>query len=75
MVYFLSKKAGAAAMFAKYKAEVENQFNLKINRIMVGGGGEYYSEQFSKFLTSRGMINPTYGKAKNGCSMTFIDLR
>ena len=54
-------------MFLTYKAEVENQLNKKIKRIMSDKGGEY--ALFNDFCVKEGIIHeviPPYSLESNG---------
>ena len=39
-----------------YKAEVENQLERKIKRVMSDRGGEYFSNLFTSFCEEHGII-------------------
>ncbi|CAL9006938.1 unnamed protein product, partial [Prunus brigantina] len=64
-VYLIKEKSSALDMFKIYKAEVENQLNLKIKVVRSDRGGEYYGRfdetgrnpgAFAKFLQQEGII-------------------
>ena len=68
-VYLLSTKDEAEEKFLIYKAEVENQLNLKIKRLRSDRGGEYDSNPLKKFCETNGIIHETtapYTPEQNG---------
>jgi hypothetical protein len=68
-VYLLKSKDEALHYFNKiYKAEVENQFERKIKRLL-SGGGEYFSNDFSEFCAEHSIIHertPPYSPQSYG---------
>ena len=56
-VYLLKSKDEALHYFKIYKAEVENQLENKIKRLRSDHGGEYFSNEFSKFCVMHGIIH------------------
>jgi transposase InsO family protein len=56
-VYLLKLKDEALHYFKIYKVEVENQLEKKIKRLRSDCGGEYFSNEFSKFYAVHGIIN------------------
>ncbi|CAL8136813.1 unnamed protein product [Prunus armeniaca] len=64
-VYLIKEKSSALDMFKIYKAELENQLNLKIKLVRLDKCGEYYGRfdetgrnprVFAKFLQQEGII-------------------
>ena len=55
-VYLLKTKDEALHYFKVYKTEVENQLEKKIKRLRSDRGGEYFSNEFSKFCAVHGII-------------------
>ncbi|KAI5316461.1 hypothetical protein L3X38_036168 [Prunus dulcis] len=64
-IYLIKEKSSALDKFKIYKAEVENQLNLKIKVVRSDRGGEYYGRfnetgrnpgPFAKFLQEEGII-------------------
>ncbi|KAI5344589.1 hypothetical protein L3X38_012466 [Prunus dulcis] len=64
-IYLIKEKSSALDKFKIYKAEVENQLNLKIKVVRSDRGGEYYGRYdetgrnpgpFAKFLQEEGII-------------------
>jgi hypothetical protein len=65
----LKSKDEALHYFKIYKAEVENQLERKIKRLLSDRGGEYFSNDFSKFCAEHGIIHertPPYSPQSNG---------
>ena len=80
-VYLLKSKDEALHYFKIYKAEVENQLEKKIKRLRSDHGGEYFSNEFSKFYAVHDIIHertPPYSPQSNGIverkNHTLIDL-
>ena len=68
-VYLLHSKEEALNMFKKYKAEFENQLEIKIKIIRFDRGGEYESTAFSDFCTQHSIVHQTttpYTPQQNG---------
>jgi len=68
-VYSLKSKNEAKKMFLKYKAEVENQLNQKIKRLISNRGGEYDTNSLTFFCKKNGIIHETtapYAPQQNG---------
>ena len=68
-VYLLKTKDEALHYFKIYKAEVENQLEKKIKRLRSDHGGEYFSNEFSKFCAVHDIIHertPPYSPQSNG---------
>jgi hypothetical protein len=62
-VYLLKSKDEALHYFKIYKAEVENQLEKKIKQLRSDRGGEYFSNEFSKFYAEHGIFHertPSY---------------
>jgi transposase InsO family protein len=62
-IYMLKSKDEALHYFKIYKVEVENQLKKKIKRARSDRGGEYFSNEFSKFCAEHGIIHekiPSY---------------
>ncbi|RLM64518.1 hypothetical protein C2845_PM16G23290 [Panicum miliaceum] len=64
-IYPIKEKSEALDKFKEFKAEVENQHNLKIKVVRSDRGGEYYgrhtpygqvSGPFARFLTEQGIV-------------------
>jgi hypothetical protein len=53
-VYLLKSKDEALHYFKIYKAEVENQLERKIKRLLSDRGGEYFSNDLSEFCAEQG---------------------
>lgn len=56
-------------MFLKYKAEVENQLDLKIKRLRFDRGGEYSTNSLKQFCEKNGIIHEftaPYSPEQNG---------
>ena len=67
-VYLLKAKDEALHYFKVYKAEVENQLEKKIKCLRSDRGGEYFSNEFSKFCAVHGIIHertPPYSPQSN----------
>ena len=67
-MYLLKTKDEALLYFKIYKAEVENQLEKKIKRLRSNRGGEYFSNNFSKFCVVHGIIHermPPYSPQSN----------
>ena len=56
-MYLLKSKDEALNYFKIYKAEVENQLEKNIKRLRTDRGGEYFSNDFSKFCAEYGIIH------------------
>ena len=56
-VYLLKSKVEALYYFKIYKAKVENQLEKNIKRLQTDRGGEYFSNDFSKFYAEHGIIH------------------
>ncbi|XP_074290879.1 uncharacterized protein LOC141617597 [Silene latifolia] len=56
-VYLLSTKDEAEQKFMIYKAEVENQLDLKIKRVRSDRGGEYDGYPLKKYCEENGIIH------------------
>jgi len=68
-VYLLKSKDEALNYFKIYKAEAENQLDLKIKRLRLDRGGEYFSNEFDLFCMEHGIIHartPPYSPQSNG---------
>jgi transposase InsO family protein len=68
-VYLLKSKDEALHYFKIYKAEVEYQLERKIERLLSDRGGEYFSNDFSKFCAELGIIHERtlpYSPQSNG---------
>src|SRR4051812_23727024 len=68
-VYLLKYKDEALNYFKIYKAEAENQLDLKIKRLRSDRGGEYFSNEFDLFCAEHGIIHertPPYSPQSNG---------
>src|SRR3954462_4648347 len=68
-VYLLKFKDEALNYFKIYKAEAENQLDLKIKRLRSDHGGEYFSNEFDLFCMEHGIIHewtPPYSPQSNG---------
>src|SRR3954468_475067 len=68
-VYLLKSKDEALNYFKIYKAEAENQLDLKIKRLRSDRGGEYFSNEFDLFCAEHGIIHermPPYSPQSNG---------
>jgi transposase InsO family protein len=68
-VYLLKSKDEALHYFKIYKAEVENQLERKIKRLLSHRGGEYFSNDFSEFCAEHGIIHERtlpYSPQSNG---------
>jgi transposase InsO family protein len=68
-VYLIKIKDEALRYFKIYKAEIENQLEKKIKRLRSDRGGEYFSNDFSKFCAMHGIIHermPPYSPQSNG---------
>jgi len=71
MVYTLHQKSETFSKFKEYKALVENYHNGKIKALRSDNGGEYTSNEFSKFLRESGISHETtapYSPEQNGVS-------
>jgi transposase InsO family protein len=67
-VYLLKSKDEALHYFKIYKAEVENQLERKIKRLLSDRGGEYFLNDFSEFCAEHGIIHertPSYSPQSN----------
>jgi transposase InsO family protein len=65
----LKSKDEALHYFKIYKAEVENQLERKIKRLLSDRGGECFSNDFSEFYAEHGIIHertPPYSPQSNG---------
>src|SRR3954467_3893697 len=80
-VYLLKSKDEALNYFKIYKAEAENQLDLKIKRLRSDHGGEYLSNEFDLFCTEYGIIHertPPFSPRSNGvderknCTLTYL---
>ncbi|GJR77919.1 retrovirus-related pol polyprotein from transposon TNT 1-94 [Tanacetum coccineum] len=58
-VYLINTKDEALNMFKTYKAEVKNQPDKKIKILRSDKGGEYESNDFSKFCSTSGIVHQT----------------
>ena len=56
-VYLLSSKDEVGEKFLIYKAKVENQLNLKINKVRSNRGWEYDGVSLKKFCESNEIIH------------------
>jgi transposase InsO family protein len=56
-VYLLKSKDEALYYFKTYKAEVENQLEMKIKRLRSYRDGEYFLGDFSDFCVEYGIIH------------------
>jgi transposase InsO family protein len=56
-VYLIKTKDEALHYFKIYKAKVESQLEKKIKRLRSNRGGEYVSNEFSKFCTVHRIIH------------------
>jgi len=68
-VYLLKTKDEVLHYFKIYKVEVENQLERKIKHLRSDRGGEYFSNEFSKFYAVHGIIHertPPYSPQSNG---------
>jgi transposase InsO family protein len=68
-VYLLKTKDEALNYFKAYKAEVENQLEIKIKWLRSDRGGKYFSSEFSEFYVKHGIIHestPPYSPQSNG---------
>jgi transposase InsO family protein len=68
-VYLLKSKDEALHYFKIYKAEVENQIERKIKRLLFDRGGEYFSNDFSELCGEHGITfkrTPPYSPQSNG---------
>jgi transposase InsO family protein len=66
---FVKSKDEALHYFKIYKAEVENQLERKIKRLLSDRGGEYFSNDFSEFCAEHDIIHertPLYSPQSNG---------
>jgi len=71
MVYILHQKSETFSKFREYKALVENYHDKKIKALRSDNGGEYTSNQFSKFLRDSGISHEKtapYSPEQNGVS-------
>ena len=69
ILYFLKKKSGAYNAFTSYKAYVENQCQLKIAILRTDNGGEYFSNEWTKFCEENGIRHEhtvPYNPQQNG---------
>jgi transposase InsO family protein len=80
-VYLLKPKDEALHYFKIYKAELENQLERKIKRLLSDRGGEYFSNDFFEFCAEHGIIHETmlpYSPQSNGIAerknLTLTDL-
>jgi transposase InsO family protein len=67
-VYLLKSKDEALHYCKIYKAEVENQLERKIKRLLSDRGGEYFSNDFSEFCAEHGIIHERTQLAANRAS-------
>jgi integrase-like protein len=68
-IYLLKSKDEAESAFLKYKAEVENQLDIKIKRIRSDRGGEYSPKTLAKFCDEHSIIHEAsapYTPQQNG---------
>jgi transposase InsO family protein len=56
-VYLMKTKDETLYYFKIYKAEIENQLEKKIKHLWSDRGGEYFSNEFSKFCAVHGIIH------------------
>jgi transposase InsO family protein len=56
-VYLFKSKDEALNCFKTYKAEIENQLEGKIKRLMSDRGGEYFSNEFNLFCAEHSIIH------------------
>ena len=62
-------KDEALHYFKIYKSEVENQLEMKVQRLRSDHGGEYFSSEFSEFYVENGIIHERtlpYSPQSNG---------
>jgi transposase InsO family protein len=67
-VYLLKSKGEALHYCKIYKAEVENQLERKIKRLLSDRGGEYFSNDFSELCAEHGIIHERTQLAANRAS-------
>jgi hypothetical protein len=68
-VYLIKTKDEALDYFKIYKAEVENQLEVKIKRLRSDHGGEFFPKVFDDFCAEHGIIHertPPYSPESNG---------
>ena len=68
-VYPMKHKDEALSKFKDYAANVENQFGTKIKMLREDNGGEYISNEFTRFLNDNGIAHDTtnpYCPQQNG---------
>ena len=58
-VYPMKHKDNALDRFKDFVANVENQFGRKIKKLRSDNGGEYISNQFTRFLDDQGIAHDT----------------
>jgi len=71
VVYILRQKSETFAKFREYKALVENYHDRKIKALRSDNGGEYTSNQFTKFMRESGISHERtapYSPEQNGVS-------
>ncbi|CAJ2632965.1 unnamed protein product [Trifolium pratense] len=70
-IYFMNEKSEALAMFKKFKVMVENEAKESIQCLRTDRGGEYTSNEFSKFCDLHGIkrqLTAAYTPHQNGVS-------
>jgi hypothetical protein len=55
--FLLNSKSDVFETFVKFKCLIENLFSLKIKQLQIDGGGEYTSHNFTKFLSTHGILH------------------
>ena len=68
-VYPLKHKDEALSKFKDYATNVENRFGTKIKKLRSDNGGEYISNEFTRFLNEHGIAHDTtnpYSPQQNG---------
>jgi transposase InsO family protein len=89
-MYLISEKSEALDKFKIFKAEVENQYNLKIKVVRSDRGGEYYgrhidlgqsSGSFVLFLQENNIVHqfsmsgdPRQNRVAEKCNRTLMDM-
>ncbi len=70
-VYFLKSKSEVLSKFEEYVNMVENMTGQKVQNLRTDNGGEYVSDDFTKFCTSKGIFHQftnLYTPEQNGTS-------